>query len=89
MGKKKEFETWLEGEIWSPEGLTGKTFKSGKGSITFDPPKKTKPKPKPKPKKKPKKKPKRNKPSTNKVLKGMGLKPEDHWRKMFKKNFGG
>ena len=50
---------------------------------------KTTTKRKPKPKKKPKKKPKRNKPSTNKVLKGMGLKPEDHWRKMFKKNFGG
>ena len=58
----------------------------------------TKRKPKPKLKRKPKPKSKRNNPEmypptkkkkTNKVLKGMGLKEEGHWKKMFKKNFGG
>ena len=43
-----------------------------------------KPKPKPKPKRKP-----MTVEQKNKVLKGMGLKPKDHWREMFKKNFGG
>ena len=51
-------------------------------------------KPKPKPKKTPKSKahmyPPTKKKTTNKVLKGMGLKPEGHWKKMFdrKKNKG-
>ena len=54
----------------------------------------TKRKPKPKPKKTPKSKahmyPPTKKKKTNKVLKGMGLKPEGHWKKMFdrKKNKG-
>ena len=48
----------------------------------------SKSKPKPKPKPKPKRKPMTVE-QKNKVLKGMGLKKEDHWRKMFgKKNKG-
>jgi len=72
----------LPSSKWTPYVSGGKTT--------------TKRKPKPKLKRKPKSKrnnpemyPPTKKKKTNKVLKQMGLKKEDHWRKMFgKKNKG-
>ena len=83
---------------WKPDPGLRDIFSSLKGwgrkkpKVVNPKPKKT-PTPTPKPKSKrnnPEMYPPTKKKKTNKVLKGMGLKPEGHWKKMFdrKKNKG-